>query len=99
MTTTTKTTTINGLTLEEHRDMGRAFGTLISALDKLARSESADDSSRSAYGRMNESMDGILDGCADLFVEAYYEAMGEWCGDSDYPYPRFAIDGTMLPTR
>lgn len=95
MTNRIEQKTIDGLTLCEHRELGRAFSEIADALDLM--SLCASEGRRSEYEHMSMEVDLILDECAGMFLDAYREVVGEECDNSIYPYPRFAVGGTMLP--
>ena len=89
-------TTIDGLTLEEHLELGRAFATILESLESMTECGSVPDGRKKGYERMSVEVDAILDECADYFRDSYHDTTGEWCDDSIYPYPRFFVVGDAI---
>jgi len=105
MTASNSTALFDGLTLGEHRDLGRAFTEIVDALDMMA--SSSPDGRRAEYEHMSMEVDLILDECADMFLDAYEEATGESARlraiaggfgsiDGVYPYPRYSASSDPM---
>lgn len=87
---------VNGITLAEHRELGRAMAVVVETLRRMSNGTDGRTRPPEFFGELAQRFDFILMELAEAFRDACGKAMCDSVTRDQYPYPRFSIDGDML---